>query len=619
LNVEVVSDERYLVADFRQLGAYPLSEDGPLDPQLVDLDGLPMAACRIESGGTLLASNAAAAPFLKFRFDTRRRAYVRALTPDVVSSDGQSLTPADLPWRRALRQDAGEQPPTLGFKLPGGSIRWALVCMAAEPKLAFGQQTTLVTLVDVTSDKESLDALKESDRQLRHTLSNVNNLQDQLARSEHMASLGMMAAGVAHEINNPLSYILSNLSFAAGRAIDQETRLALREALEGAGRMRDIVRDLKTLSRMESEEDLQPVDVRNAVDTALKLAFDEVRHRARVQRHFEEVPHVLGEETRLIQVLLNLVTNAAQSITPGAASSNQITVEVRLALAAGAPAAGAPEASEGDADAPGEVAISVRDTGAGISREHVSKVFEPFFTTKPAGEGTGLGLSICHRLIYAMGGRIEVTSTLGEGSCFTVYLPTARGGVVAHPPASEAAPSTRRLRLLVVDDEALVARAVQRIFKTEFFVDTAHGGREALEKLSTERFDVVLCDVMMPEISGLDVYRSVRAHNRSLANRFIFATGGLFNQELSDSVKQLSNVIVEKPFEPEELRRVIEAAVAQAGLADQQPADKQPADEQPADKQPADKQPADKHLADEQSAECDAADRATDAPRSPQN
>jgi CheY-like chemotaxis protein len=242
--------------------------------------------------------------------------------------------------------------------------------------------------------------------------------------------------------------------------------------------------------------------------------------------------------------MLNLVTNAAQSITPGSPDDNQITVEVKLAETAG------------------DVEIVVTDTGAGISEAHLPKVFEPFFTTKPAGEGTGLGLSICHRLIHAMGGRIQVTSEEGRGSRFSVFLAIAPGGLEGEAPHSEPTQAaSRRLRLLIVDDEVLVARAVRRVFDKEFRVEIALDGQSALEKLRQTDFDVVLCDVMMPGISGLDVYRQVRSENELLARRFVFATGGLFSQELSDSVKRLSNMIVEKPFDPAELRRVILAAV----------------------------------------------------------
>jgi signal transduction histidine kinase/ActR/RegA family two-component response regulator len=540
-SVQIEGNE-YLLSELIELGAR--NADEPADPRLVSLDDLPYGVCRVTPEAGVIASNARATAFLDCTFDARQKRYRPVLPAQLLSAEREPLEAGASPWWRALREGAAPPPTTLGLKRPDGTLAWALISVALEPGGGGRLRSLLVTFVDVTSSKEQSDALSDADRKLRRTISSVTNLQDQLARSEHMASLGLMAAGVAHEINNPLSYILSNLSFAAERAIDQESRLALREALEGAGRVRDIVRDLKTLSRMESEEDLKPVDVRNAVDAALKLSFDDVRHRARVQRHFSEVPHVLGNETRLVQVMLNLVTNAAQSIAPGSPDDNQITLEVRLA------------------ETDGEVEVVVTDTGVGISEDHLPKVFEPFFTTKPAGEGTGLGLSICHRLIHAMGGRIQVTSEEGHGSRFSIFLAIAPSKVDADAPPSEVAPGTgRRLRLLVVDDEVLVARAVRRVFDKEFRVDVALDGEVALEKLRKADYDVVLCDVMMPGISGLDVYRQVRSENEALARRFVFATGGLFSQELSDSVKRLSNMIIEKPFDPAELRRVILAAV----------------------------------------------------------
>jgi signal transduction histidine kinase/ActR/RegA family two-component response regulator len=596
LRLHTFAGAKYLLAEVTELRRPSIRRQD--DPRSTSLDELPFAACRIAADGSLIASNAAAMAFLDCEFDPRHKTYSLALPRQLLSAEREPLAPEDVPWFRAIREGKTQNAGAFGMTRSDGSLAWVLVCVAPDkappesatydsaafdavtcngamwegaaceevasetPALDYqtpssseattsvagfaagGAGSALITLLDVTAAKEASDALREADRKLRRTISSVTNLQDQLARSEHMASLGLMAAGVAHEINNPLSYILSNLSFAAGRAIDQESRLALREAMEGAGRVRDIVRDLKTLSRMDAEEDLKPVDVRNAVDAALKLAFDEVRNRARIQRHFSEVPRVLGDETRLVQVMLNLVTNAAQSIASGAPEDNQITVEVKLAETAG------------------EVAIVVIDTGAGISEAHLPKVFEPFFTTKPAGEGTGLGLSICHRLIHAMGGRIHVSSEEGRGSRFSVFLSIAKRDEDIEAPHSEHAKSSaRRLRLLIVDDEVLVARAVRRMFDKEFRVEIALNGHAALEKLASTDYDVVLCDLMMPGITGLDVYRQVRSENEPLARRFVFATGGLFSQELSDNIKRLSNMIVEKPFDPEELRRVIKAAV----------------------------------------------------------
>jgi signal transduction histidine kinase/ActR/RegA family two-component response regulator len=547
LQVQSVDRHEYLVAELIDcLGSGdPAKQDSDpfQDPNQTQLDAIPIGACRIARDGAVLASNALARAFLEFEFDPRRRGYTERLPNKPLSAEHEPLRAADLPWYRAFQEIKPQANVTLGLPRPDG-VCWVLVSVTPDFSRAAGTSSALLTLTDVTAGKEASDALRDADRTLRRTISSVSNLQDQLARSEHMASLGLMAAGVAHEINNPLSYILSNLSFAAERAIDHESRLALREALEGAGRVRDIVRDLKTLSRMEAEDELKPVDARNAVDAALKLAFEEVRHRAKIQRHFSEVPQVLGDETRLVQVMLNLVTNAAQSIAPGAPDDNQISVEVKLA--------------ESGAD---EVEIVVTDTGAGISAAHLPKVFEPFFTTKPAGEGTGLGLSICHRLVHAMGGHIHVSSQESKGSRFSVFLCVAAPYGELEAPVSDQVPSSlRRLRLLIVDDEVMVARAAQRVFEGQFKVDIALDGKAALEKLAHLDYDVVLCDVMMPGLSGLDVYRQVRLENEALAARFVFATGGLFNQELSDSVKRLSNMIVEKPFDAKALRRVIEAA-----------------------------------------------------------
>jgi CheY-like chemotaxis protein len=170
-------------------------------------------------------------------------------------------------------------------------------------------------------------------------------------------------------------------------------------------------------------------------------------------------------------------------------------------------------------------------------------------------------VSICQRLVHGMGGHIHVSSQEGKGSQFSIFLCVAAPYSDLDAPASAPAPSSlRRLRLLIVDDEAMVARAAQRVFEGQFKVDIALDGKAALEKLRQLEYDVVLCDVMMPGLSGLDVYRQVRLENEGLAARFVFATGGLFNQELSDSVTRLSNMIVEKPFDAKALRRVIEAA-----------------------------------------------------------
>jgi PAS domain S-box-containing protein len=243
-------------------------------------------------------------------------------------------------------------------------------------------------------------------------------VQEKLRSTDKMVSLGTLAAGVAHELNNPISYVLSNLRYAVdelggtdkpleGEQV-KEVQQALQEALEGGERMRNIVRDLRSFSRREDER-YGPVDIHAVLDSCASLARSEIRHRAQLEKAYETLPPVLGNESRLGQVFLNLLVNAAQAIPEGDAKGNK----VRLTTAR----------SEED-----WVVISVEDSGTGIAPENLQRLFKPFFTTKPVGVGTGLGLSICHGIVTAMGGRIEVASEVGKGTTFRVFMPVAKKG-----------------------------------------------------------------------------------------------------------------------------------------------------------------------------------------------
>ncbi len=241
-----------------------------------------------------------------------------------------------------------------------------------------------------------------------------SQLQARLMSSDRLASVGTLAAGVAHELNNPLAYVIANLSYLAeqveaerlGQVVESraETAKIIAEAREGAERMKVIIRDLKSFSRPDDEQ-RGPVEVGKVMRSAINMAWNEIRHRAQLVEDFHEVPRVRASEARLGQIFLNLLVNAAQSMPEGDLGKNRLTV----AFSAQA----------------GRVRIEVADTGCGISREALPHIFEPFFTTKPIGVGTGLGLSICHGLVTSMGGSIEVESTPGKGSTFRVWLPAA--------------------------------------------------------------------------------------------------------------------------------------------------------------------------------------------------
>ncbi|MET0400955.1 MAG: PAS domain S-box protein, partial [Cystobacter sp.] len=240
-------------------------------------------------------------------------------------------------------------------------------------------------------------------------------VQERMLATERMVSLGTLAAGVAHEINNPLAYMLSNLHFvdtevrAMAQRVDelsgdqgQEIQQALREAIDGGNRVRDIVRDLKTFSR-GGDDQRGSVDIHTVLDSCANMARSEIRHRARLVKNYGTVPRVFANDSRLGQLFLNLLVNAAQAIPHGNANHNEIRVTTTCEE--------------------GHVLVEIHDTGVGIPTENITRLFDPFFTTKPAGVGTGLGLSICHGIVTAQGGRISVESHPNQGSTFRVTLP----------------------------------------------------------------------------------------------------------------------------------------------------------------------------------------------------
>jgi PAS domain S-box-containing protein len=371
--------------------------------------------------------------------------------------------------------------------------------------------------------------------------------QARLARAERLASIGTLAAGVAHELNNPLTFVLSNIGFVADqlrhfprRTGDsegcEEALRALDEALEGAERMRVIVRDLRTLARADDASE-GAVDVRRVVEYAANLAASEVRRRARLTWDLGVVPPVRGNEARLGQVMLNLIVNAAHAIPEGAPDRNEIRITVR---------------QEED----GPVAISVSDTGAGIPPELRTRIFDPFFTTKPAGLGTGLGLWVCHNIVVSHGGTIDVDSVPGSGTTFRVLLPAAEPGVPAAPEEART-PVPQQRRVLVVDDEPLVVATVRRQLGSGFAVDAASGPTEALARIAgAPPYDAVVSDLAMPEGGGLALLETLRRTAPRLAGRMLFVSGGIGRDDAA-LLAATGCPMLEKPFDGAQLRAAL--------------------------------------------------------------
>lgn len=386
-------------------------------------------------------------------------------------------------------------------------------------------------------------------------------MERKLEQSARLASLGTLSAGVAHEISNPLSYVIANVRMVEERLLALSERLgvgergeigealsasasALGEAREGAERVHRIVADLKTFARAEEADRRVPVDVRRVLEAAAHLSGHEVRRRARLSTVLGAAPRVMANEARLGQVFLTLLRFAAQSIPPGAVADH----EVRLSLG-----------GAGD-----RVIVEIADTGPGLSADARARIFDPFFSVgaRAPGDHAGLGLSMCHALVTGLGGEIQVESELGRGTVFRVSLPAAPDASDAAPPPSSAPPPlpTRAARVLVIDDEPMVGRMVERALGRAHEVTTAPSGKAALEQLQRgTRFDVILCDLMMPSMSGMDVYERVRALAPEQAERMVFLSGGAFTARARDFLEHHPSL--EKPFDLGALEAVIRARV----------------------------------------------------------
>jgi len=367
---------------------------------------------------------------------------------------------------------------------------------------------------------------------------------------DRMVSVGTLAAGVAHEVNTPLAYVLSNLEFGLDElqnrtrmSVDElrELRDALLEAYDGAARMRDIVRDLRTFSRAD-DGSVGPVDVLRVLESSINMTSQEVRQRAKLYKNLERLPAVVTSESRLGQVFLNLLLNAAQAVASGAPESNSVTVSTRRS----------PE---------NEAIIEIGDTGHGIAPDVMPRIFDPFYTTKPVGAGTGLGLSICRSIVESAGGTITVESTVGIGTTFRIVLPGAQQ-LARQSRRPSFTPPTERARVLAVDDDALVGRAIARVLRGHDVV-SVESADAALDLLLDPRqhFDLVLCDLMMPTLSGRDLHATLESQYPERIDALVFMSGGTFTPELREFIDEREVKVIDKPFDGGALRALVQHAL----------------------------------------------------------
>ncbi len=420
--------------------------------------------------------------------------------------------------------------------------------------------------------------------------SETKKLQASMAQADRLATMGTLAASVAHEINNPLAYVRYNIESLAQdlpRLADATQRACLtvrsqlgdaayaqivgddaevlepvllkdtvdriREALEGIERVVAISRNLGAFSRVQQTKRTS-VDVNVALEAAVNMAQNEIRHRARLIKDLGQPPAVWASESKLSQVFLNLLINAAHAIDEGDEQNNRITIR-----------------SWSDR---GEVCVEIADTGKGISPENLARIFDPFFTTKAVGAGSGLGLSISRNVITEFNGTLSVTSEVGKGSRFVVRLPVESDAQPESRRIAEVDPLTvpqDRGRILVVEDEAAIRRTLERMLSHDHEIVAVSSGQEGQALVAKDSaFDVILCDLMMTGVSGIEFHAWLAGHQPRLADRLVFITGGAFTPKAREYLASVGNFTIQKPFDVGLLRqRLAEMVrVARGVLAD---------------------------------------------------
>ena len=489
------------------------------------IEAIPGGIVHVSADGSIVTANEEAQRILGMGLDTITGRYVQQWDPVTVWEDGSPCACADYPVTRALTTGRPQPRVTIGVRRPDGQASWAVFTAVPIKDPGSGAVTgAIVTFLDITERKQ---------------------LENRVRMTDRLATIGMLAAGVAHEINNPLTYVMGNLELLIRSLERVDPRLATyaAEAEDGARRIRDVVRDLSALSQA-SEGARTPTRLHDVLESCIRILRHEIDHRATLVLDLDpDLPTIVSDPSRLGQVVLNLLANAAQAIPAGDALHQRIEICTRRA---------------GD----DQVEVTVADPGPGIPPEVLARVFEPFVTTKSARGGTGLGLYISNSIVTALGGELSVATEPGQGARITVRLPRgARVPLAVAPPPRSVAPG--RARILVVDDESAIRRFLSELLPGHDVV-TAASGRAAIEAMQGHHFDVVVCDLMMPDLTGMELHAHVRAWWPALAERFVFMTGAMSSPQVRQFLQAPPGAVLEKPFQAADVERVVDEVLAKA-------------------------------------------------------
>jgi signal transduction histidine kinase len=485
---------------------------------------------------------------------------IRSALRDLLSTDGCTVTAA-VNGRDAMRSLRHASPPDvvlLDLMMPvmdGWEFR---VEQGSDPTLA------AIPVIAMSADGSPKARAIAADAYVRkpidydHLVGQIRSVtgrsaQRRLAGANRMAALGRMAAGIGHEINNPLTFVLANLQVLRERLGEpgsphaHELDELVAETLEGVERIRRVVKQTQLLSPMLPEEHQTTVDLQTAVDGAVALLDRELRQRSRLVTEIAPAGALRTDPGRLEQLVLNLLLNAAQSLDDARGHDNEIRVTVR------------PLPSD-------RALIEIADTGRGIPPEIEERVFQPFFTTRPVGQGTGLGLSISQGIAAALGGEISFESQVGRGTVFRVILPTTRETPPAQANLLTASARGGLPRVLVVDNEPSIVRAVRQILEPEHEVRVAPDAETAVALVeSGQRFEVILCELMLPGINGMDLLEALRRTKPEAATHLVFMTAGGGPSRARRYLEKLNRPWLTKPFNRHQLLEALASVTASGG------------------------------------------------------
>ena len=408
-----------------------------------------------------------------------------------------------------------------------GSPVWVEVTARARPSRSGGLLRVEALVRDVSERKRLDDQAKD--------------IYQQILQSEKMAALGQTISGVAHELNNPLATILSWAERLSEKPLDETAKRGVSVILGEAERAARIVRNLLTFAR-KRQSTRAMIDLNTLVHETIALrAYDRMPSITVTSDLPSNLPKVFADAHQIQQVLLNLMINAEQAMLE-ARGTGVLTIRTR-------------HDSERDI-----VVLEVADNGPGIPTELQSRIFDPFFTTKEVGRGTGLGLTVAYAIAQEHGGRIRIGPTPGGGATFSVELPLSSVDATSKPSRQTLPPmeAARGASVLIVEDERALASALSEAL-TDAGLDVEHAGdgEEALACLRKANYDVVICDLKMPRVDGMTLYRAIAAATPELARRVIFVTGDVAGTDAERFLEESGCRWLAKPFRLSELLRAV--------------------------------------------------------------